>query len=364
MTEEHNKLFIIKRVKKIKKMHHGGSWKIAYADFVTAMMTFFLLMWLLAMMNKYQLEGIAEYFKKPITDAFKHQGLQVNRDVQKNQSIQEGIDSQKAKKEDIRLHKKYDEPNKASKNLTRAVSSLSDIEAIGIQAEDMKPGIKVFGMDKVAQSVIGNSVGQPDSLTLKNAQEKTKSIQQLVDIPNLQSGQLMKEKGLSDKKMTSQTAEEMKKQLEENLENNPIMRQYKNQLNFIVTADGLRIEIRDLQNKPMFSTGKTDFQFYAKDIMSWLAGQLNQYNNRVVITGHTDTAQYQREDYTNWELSADRANATRRELIKNGMQKEKIVRIIGLGETNLLNKSNGLDPSNRRIEITIMTDDAMKRLTP
>ncbi len=365
MSEDNNKLFIIRRVKKVKKGgHHGGSWKIAYADFVTAMMTFFLLMWLLSMMNKYQLEGIAEYFKKPITDAFKHQGLQVNRDVQKDKNVAQGIESEKAKKEDSEYHKRYDELNKASQNISRATGALSSIDAIGIQMQDMKPGTKVFGMDAVAKGVIGNSAGQSDALSLKNTQEKAKSMQQLMNIPNLQSGQLMKQEGLSEKSMTQKTADEMKQELEENLQNNPIMRQYKNQLNFIVTADGLKIELRDLKDKPMFSTGKTDFHRYSAEIIAWLAGQLNQYNNRIVVTGHTDVAQYQHDDYSNWELSTDRANATRRELIKNGMQKEKIIRIIGVGDTSLLDKSNGLNPSNRRIEITIMTDEAMKRLTP
>lgn len=279
MNDENKAPYIIRRIKKVKKNgHHGGSWKIAYADFVTAMMTFFLLMWLLSLLNKYQLEGISEFFKKPLSKAMPHQGNQINKDKNKEKFNQKEQEKEKEK------------PNKV----------------------DVK----------------------------QNVDQEKKRISE------------------EDK----HNMEVMKDNLQKKIETDPQLRQYKNQLNFEVTADGLKIELRDMENKPMFTTGKADFVDYSKKIIAWLGVELNKYPNRVVIIGHTDTAPYESEEYNNWDLSVDRANAARRSLIKYGMGKDKIIRVIGVGDIDLLNKNNGLDPSNRRIEIVVLTDEAMKKL--
>jgi chemotaxis protein MotB len=141
------------------------------------------------------------------------------------------------------------------------------------------------------------------------------------------------------------------------------MQQYKNHLNFVITADGLKIELHDLDGKPMFSQGQTNFEDYAKTIMAWLSNELNQYPNQVEIIGHTDSQPYEgTPKYSNWELSADRANATRRALIDAGMSAEKVMRVIGVADTELLDKNDSYDASNRRIEIVVLTDEARKKL--
>lgn len=272
---------IIRRVKKISHGgHHGGSWKLAYADFVTAMMAFFLMMWLLGLLNKYQLQGIAEYFKKPLKEAFQHE------------SNQRGIGPQKDKDKDKDKDKNKDKftekekPQQAAQNQNKQAMSMQQLQAI-------------------------------------------------------------------------------KKELEKRLEQDPVARQYKNQLNFQITADGLKITIKDLDNKQMFTTGKADFDKYAHPIMQWLSQQLNTFPSRVMIVGHTDSRQYSGNgaNYSNWELSADRANAARRELVKFGMTGDKIIRVVGVGDTQLLNQTDGLDPKNRRIEIIVLSDDAMKKIS-
>lgn len=246
---------IIRRIKKVHNKHHGGSWKIAYADFVTAMMAFFLLMWLLALLNKYQLEGVAQYFKKPLKEAFGHQ-------------------------------------------------------------DDGKK--KIGGVDK---------------------SEDKKKFEEM------------------------QKVKALKAKLETKLNKDPELSQFKNQLNFIITANGLKIELRDLQNKTMFSEGKTDFQNHADKIVSWLSSELNTYPNQVVIIGHTDGSPYANQSkYDNWELSSDRANAARRSLVKHGMGANKIIRVIGVADTELLNKKDVKDPTNRRIEIIVLTDEASKKI--
>lgn len=266
---------IIKRVKKVVHGHHGGAWKIAYADFVTAMMTFFLLMWLLSMLNKFQLQGISDYFKRPITSVVPQQVDPRDNKVK----VQETTTT-----------------NKTQKNKQVAESS--------------------------------------DKNEIENNEENRKA------------------------------SEEIKQDLEKQLNENPKISQYKNMLNFVITSQGLKIELKDLQNKPMFSSGKTDFAEYATTILEWLSTAMNKYPNRVMIVGHTDSNPIQGSlDYTNWELSADRANATRRELISHGMDEHKVVRIVGTADVNKLKTAaTNEDPANRRIEIIILNDKTFNKM--
>lgn len=267
-------IIIIKRVKKVHNKHHGGAWKIAYADFVTAMMTFFLLLWLLSMLNKYQLQGISEYFQRPI------------------------------------------------------------------------------------KTVITQ---QPDP---KKEIINTKENQTTDKKPNVNQNNAASDKSIPKEKQEKAASEKIKADLEKQLQENPIISQYKNMLNFTVTSQGLKIELKDLENKPMFSSGKTDFAEYASTILDWLALAMNKYPNRVMILGHTDSKPIQGDNnYTNWELSADRANATRRELVNNGMMPEKIVRIVGVADVDKLNATvKSDDPANRRIEIVILNDEAFNKM--
>ncbi len=135
-------------------------------------------------------------------------------------------------------------------------------------------------------------------------------------------------------------------------------------LNFKVTSQGLKIELKDLKNKPMFSSGKTDFADYASSIIEWLADAMNKYPNRVMIVGHTDSNVIQGTDqYTNWELSSDRANATRRELVHFGMVPQKVVRIVGVADVDKLETAKSTEEaSNRRIEIIILNDETFEKM--
>lgn len=257
MSDEHDKqpIIVIKRVKKAKHPHHGGAWKIAYADFVTAMMAFFMLMWLLALLNKYQLEGVAKYFKKPVKEAFV-----VDKATQSKQS--------------------------------------SPDDSAG-------PSAKGEGKNEMA--------------------------------------------ALSDK-------------LKKDLQDDDSMNKFEKQVDFDLCDDGVRVSLHDLENKEMFTVGKAAYNKEALSILNWVGQELNKVNKKLVIIGHTDGTDYHDENYTNWELSAERANATRRALIKNGLDPKKILRIIGAGDTVLLDKEKENDPKNRRIEIVILNDDAANRL--
>lgn len=262
MSDEHDKqpIIIIKRIKKAKHPHHGGAWKIAYADFVTAMMAFFMLMWLLALLNKYQLEGVAKYFKKPVKEAFV-------------------VDKAKQSKQ----------------------SSPSD------------------------------TAGPSGSKGLQ--------------------------KGEGQNEMA-----DLSKKLEKDLKDDDSMNKLEKQVDFQLCDDGVRVSMHDLENKEMFTVGKAAYNKEALSILKWVGQELNKVHKKLIIIGHTDGTDYHDVNYTNWELSVERANATRRALVNNGLDPSKILRIIGAGDTNLLNKKQENDPKNRRIEIVILNDEAATRL--
>ncbi|MBX9916149.1 MAG: flagellar motor protein MotB [Nitrosomonas sp.] len=271
---------VIKRIKKVAGGHHGGAWKIAYADFVTAMMAFFLLMWLLGSSTKSQLEGISEYFKTPLKVA------------------------------------------------------MTGGSSIGETSSILKGG----GTD----------------LTRQHGEVKKGEIKD-----DIQAKKIMKER------IERIKLEGLKKKIEEAVENNPTLKKFANQLLLDITSDGLRIQIVDEQNRPMFALGKADLQPYTKTILREIGKMLNDVENKVSLSGHTDGKPFPTGDkgYSNWELSADRANASRRELIIGGMDTNKVLQVIGLSSAVLFDKEDPVNPINRRISIVVMNEKAEKAVT-
>lgn len=292
MSEHHDdnkkpQIIIIKKTIK-KAAHHGGSWKIAYADFVTAMMAFFLLMWLLSMLNKFQLMGISSYFKKPLKEVFVEN--------KKNDNEVKKIPKDQTKK----YHAASNQPTPSHNIHPAAQEKLQKTTPMNVISKDLK------------------------------------------EASNIQN---------------------LKEHLESSLENNKDLAKYKEQLDFTIVKDGLKISLRDLENKPMFSLGKTDFESYAKPILNWLGNEIKKSNCKIMIIGFTDTYQYDKNnEYSNWELSADRANATRRILIKYGVDSQQVIRIAGAADSVLLDKKFGGDPTNRRIEIILLNQKAVNKL--
>jgi len=277
---------IVKRIKKVTGGHHGGAWKIAYADFVTAMMAFFLLMWLLGSTTKGELEGIADYFKTPLKVAM--QGGSGSGD---SSSVIKGGGQVRSGKTG-RVIKDAAATEKKSYNLEAAKAELERVEA-----------------------------------------EKLKML---------------------------------KGRLEAEIDANPTLKQFKRQLLLDITTEGLRIQIVDEQNRPMFNLAGAELQPYTKVILREIGKVLNDVQNRISLSGHTDATPYsnQGRGYSNWELSADRANASRRELVAGGMNEAKMLRVVGLASSVAFNQAEPFDPVNRRISIIVMnkrTEDAVTK---
>ncbi|MEG1453976.1 MAG: OmpA family protein, partial [Comamonas sp.] len=145
---------------------------------------------------------------------------------------------------------------------------------------------------------------------------------------------------------------------------NPKLNEYRSQIRVLVTPDGLQIQIVDEQNRPMFDSGSAIVKPYMQDILRAVGAALGETENRISLSGHTDAAPYGNgsRGYSNWELSGDRANASRRELIAAGMPADKLARVVGMAESDLLDTANPRAPQNRRITITVLTREAEERL--
>ena len=277
---------VIKRIKKGGHGgHHGGAWKVAYADFVTAMMAFFLLMWLLSSTDVGTLDGISSYFKTPLKVA------------------------------------------------------LSGGDRSGDSVNPIKGGGKDV-VERDGQVKGGDSKKQKEAKKLEAQKDELKRAE-AVELKNL------------------------KEKIEEAIETNPSLKQYKEQLMVDITTEGLRIQIVDEQNRPMFSVGRAELQSYTRTILREIGKTLNGVTNRVSLSGHTDARLYPTGDkgYSNWELSADRANASRRELIAGGMDESKILRVVGLSSAVMLDADNPLNPINRRISVIVMNKESEENVT-
>src|ERR1700754_4658480 len=164
------------------------------------------------------------------------------------------------------------------------------------------------------------------------------------------------------KEQEKRRLEQLMKDLNEAIAKSQAMAPYKDQLLLDITSEGLRIQIVDKQNRPMFDTGSGALKSYTVQILHELAGFVNQVPNPISISGHTDSAPYIRADssYGNWELSADRANAARRTLVEGGMQVDKVARVVGLAASVPFDKADPSAAINRRISIVVMTREAAR----
>ncbi|WP_147198466.1 flagellar motor protein MotB [Pantoea sp. MBD-2R] len=268
MKHENHPIIVVK-----KKKHNGhggahGSWKIAYADFMTAMMAFFMVMWLIAIAKPQDLSGIADYFKTPLRVA-----------------------------------------------LTGGSRSSESVSVIPGGGEDPT--------------------------------QKKGEVQKVVDMD------------AQKRKLDEIRLNRLREKLDQLIEADPRLKALRPHLIINMVQEGLRIQIIDSQNRPMFKTGSAEVEPYMRDILRAIAPILNDIPNRISLSGHTDDIQYANglRGYSNWELSADRANASRRELIMGGLASDKMLRVVGMADTMKLKNRGGDDAVNRRISLLVLNHD-------
>jgi chemotaxis protein MotB len=275
---------IIKKVKKGGHGAHGGAWKIAYADFVTAMMAFFLLMWLLGSTSEGDKKGIADFFQNPLKVALLNGG-----------------------------------------------SGSGDSSSL----------VKGGGTD----------------LSRQTGQVKRGEIEAPRSTINLAA---LKEE---QRRAEQERLEELKEKVKDVLANNPKLAAMRSQIRLDLTRDGLRIQIVDEQNRPMFDSGSAEVKPYMRELLREIGGVLAEVPNRLTLEGHTDAQAFSggERGYSNWELSSDRANASRRELIVGGLPERRVLRVQGLASSQPFDRTDPASPANRRISIIVMNREAEDR---
>lgn len=275
---------IVKRVKKGGHGAHGGAWKIAYADFVTAMMAFFLLMWLLGSTTEGDKKGIADYFASPMKVAL----------------------------------------------------------AGGAGSGDASHVVKGGGEDLTRS---GGQVKRGDV----DAQKKT------INLAALKAEQ---------RRAETARLHEIKNTIEEKIQASERLKAMSSQLRLDMTRDGLRIQIVDEQNRPMFDSGSAVVKPYMRELLQAIGAILTEVPNLLTLEGHTDATPFQggERGYSNWELSADRANASRRELMAGGLAENRVLRVQGLAFSQPFDRNDPASAANRRISIIVMNREAEDRV--
>jgi len=285
MAEEHTQPIIVKKIKKGGHGHHGGAWKIAYADFVTAMMAFFLLMWLLSSTTKAERQAISDYFNNPA-------GVQ------------------------------------GSGGSSTSVLKVGGGKDIASSAGETKDGSNAKSKDT------------------ETTPEKKAEVGEVTQVD--------KQRLLA-----------LKNEMEQAIDASDALRPFKEQILLEITKEGLRIQIVDKENRPMFASGSPVLQSYAAQLLKEIGKVINHVPNRISLSGHTDATPFSSfagAEYSNWELSADRSNASRRALLAGGMDEGKVARVVGLSSAVLFDKQNPTNPVNRRISIIVLnkeTEDAI-----
>ena len=281
MSDDSTRPIVIKRIKKGGAGHHGGAWKIAYADFVTAMMAFFLLMWLLGSTTEGDRKGIADYFQSPLKVALLNGG-----------------------------------------------GGSGDSSSV----------VKGGGTD----------------LTRSSGQVKRGEIEAKRSTINLQA---LKQEA---RQAEAARLQALQHKMQEAVANNPRLAALSSQIRLDMTPDGLRIQIVDEQSRAMFDSGSAVVKPYMRELLRAIGGILTEVPNRLTLEGHTDGQPFGTNDrgYSNWELSSDRANASRRELMAGGLAEDRVLRVQGLAASSLFVKDDPFDPQNRRISIIVMNRDA------
>ena len=302
-TEHHVAPIIVKKIKKGGHGHHGGAWKVAYADFVTAMMAFFLLLWLLSSTNQETRDGLADYFSP-------------NPSLSESNSGAGGV---------------LGGLSVASPGSLSTPSSQFSLDQSlpgqpmnEVQSRRLDDGTVAEGQ---REPVEGDAADEPtdDDMTDEQAQE------------------------LADFEAVEET-------LEQALQGAPQLEGLAEHVMIDRTPEGLRIQIVDQDTEAMFPAGSADIYDRARQLIHLVAFAVGDLPHRVSVRGHTDATPFAGGGYGNWELSSDRAHTSRRVLIEAGLGSARIANVMGMADTDLLFPDEPTDPRNRRISIVLLRE--------
>jgi chemotaxis protein MotB len=326
---ETSQLTFIKRVKKHPHGgHHGGQWKVAYADFVTAMMAFFLMLWLLNATTEEQKTAVADYFAPAA--------------ISKTKSGAGGV---------LAGRVMADAGVRSSQSANpRIVISIPVPSPESEMAEEETAAKKLNLSTTGAAEIAGERAGEGNSAQESADAERFS--------PEQQEGQAAEEPTDPAELLAAieeREFEEAEQELREALEDTSELQEFKDNILIDRTPDGLRVQLIDQDEREMFPLGSFEMYDHTKKLLAQITQVIGRLPNPITVSGHTDATPYRTDTgYGNWELSTDRANASRRELIRAGLPEERIVTVAGKADTDLLFPDDPTSPSNRRISITLL----------
>ncbi len=298
---------IVKKIKKGGHGHHGGAWKVAYADFVTAMMAFFLLLWILQATTEEQKLGIANYFAP----------ASVSRSTTGSGGIMGG------------------------RTFTKEGASPNDQTPIGV--------------------MIQLPTSPPDFDNTGDPQENTATTEtgpggaQMADRADQDLDAEQLEEFLA--KREAEQFAQAEQALREAMENVPDLKGLSNNLLIDQTEEGLRIQIVDEDGKSMFPSGSAKMFDHTREILSLVVDAITTLPQQIAIKGHTDATPFStKSGYSNWELSSDRANASRRVLIESGLRPERFSSVAGLADQDPLDPTDPYTARNRRVSVILLRE--------
>ena len=318
-ANEAGSVIIIKKIKKSGGGHHGGAWKVAYADFVTAMMAFFLLLWLLNATTEEQKRGIAEYFT-PVT-AF----------------APDSVSQSKAGSDGVL----------GGRSMTSEGSLSHDTSPVGVTVS--LPGASQDSEDQAEDPVEnpteGDLSGERQQLA-ENAGEAGEAVDP-TEVDRLAE------------ELEQERCEAAEAELRQAIQSVPDLADFAKNLVVDQTPEGLRIQIIDQEGRSMFSSGSAEMFAHTQRLLALVTNAISKLENPVAIKGHTDATPYASDNgYSNWELSTDRANSSRRALIAAGLPANRIASVVGRADQEHFIEDDPFSPRNRRISIILLRQAA------
>lgn len=341
---------IIKKYEIVEGGHHGGAWKVAYADFVTAMMAFFLLMWLLNATTEDQRKGLADYFSP--NNLMSHASSGTGQPFGGHTAFADGaLVSDKGAVEIL-----------MGKRPPVAESDVGDSEIVkrptGPDGEET--GSPEAGAGKPLTGKAALLMGdQPDATGLAG-QASTEGDQRADGMRPPTEAELRAELERQEKEALESAAE----QIREAVRGDPELADLSKQLAIDMTPDGLRIQIMDEVRQPMFTTGSATPNERARALVRKVAPVLMKLPQAISISGHTDATPFAGKDRSNWELSAERANATRRLLTEGGLPEQRIRTVTGHADRDPLLPADPFAAANRRIAIVVLREAGHPHAAP
>jgi chemotaxis protein MotB len=380
---------IIKRIENVEGGHHGGAWKVAYADFVTAMMAFFLLMWLLNATTDAQKRGIADYFSpiSALTTGKSGTGKPFGGKTPQSEgamvsdlgalSLLQQVKQQNHSSDDD------DPPEDTQQQRTAdagkgAGAEDSDNPGRGPTGEALQGSAKA-GDQSSGKALAGNSEAPPADGTAAVqlgaiplggmqavAAQKTATTESTPQSgqavantpPSPEAGQPQAPGSAAAQPMTAQQEKTILQnaadQIRQAVASDPSLADVAKQMTIDVTPDGLRIQLLDEEKRSMFQLGSARFNERARSLLQKVAPTLTKLTEDIAITGHTDAAPFPGIGRTNWELSTERAMSTRLLLAQSGLPDTRFRSVSGNADRDLLLPQDPLSPANRRIAIVLL----------